>query len=1164
MKKTLLVIIATLLAVSQGAWAQTVVNDEAALNNAIADAEGETVASIQLGADITLSAYLKIGESKNQTVVLDLCGHKLRRNLDAVDTNGHVIEVFGKGVLTVMDTKTGGEISGGRANNGGGICNYGTLHLDGGTIVSCLADNTGGGVKNNGTMTMLGGTILGCWGNDGGGIYNAEGANLTITGGVISGNTSKNGGGGIVNYGMAYIFGGTIHNNHATTRGGGIWNGGTMTLGTANINGNRADIDGGGIYNKSTLHIEGGTISGNTARTNGGGVWNGGSLTMQGYMYIIGNENADGTINNLYLADGKVIAFTGAISEDSSIGVSMENPGVFTFGYRTHITIANYNLFFPDGCYDFAVNTQGEGYLYLSQRKYFDCSWDEANRRVIHTVREIPADQAVDNICTPKYANGGNLDGEKYWFIADGTATIDNRIYCHNNVHIILRDNASLTLTHSLAVNVCDKATLFIHCQSYGTQMGKLVVTAEDNNAGIGSTQLENVGYIVIHGGNITAKGGSSAAGIGGGKYSNGSVVLIYDGKVDSHGGKYGAGIGGGESGGGGRTTIYKGVVEAHGGDYAAGIGCSWEMEGFSAINGGTIIVNDGSVHAYGGRSGAGIGSGYAASGGTITINGGEIYAYGGSEAAGIGLGDNDNYVAPSASIITINNGMVYAYGGKLGAGIGGGGDCNGGTITITGGIVNAWGGSEAAGIGSGDEYFRNSNVDGGNITISGGQVMAYGGDYGAGIGGGQDADGGTITITGGEVYAKGGEDAAGIGSGEETDLFVGNIDGGTITISGGHVEAWGNDEGAAIGAGEDAASGNITITGGTIIAHGGDDTYAFKCHDDSDGANTLNLGDNIMVLNAAGEGLPATSRKTFLRENRDVIIQPCTHNGNGYTITDGSRHQLNSCGYCLMGGSLESHAFGSDSKCVCGLLGLWDDTDNTSALTKWNNTTQTVALQGRTLWKDYNWITLCLPFAVTDGNATDGIAFSGTPLQAAIVKALDSSSFVNGTLTLNFEDATTIEAGKPYLVKWITDDPDIENPVFTGVTVSNATAPVETPNVDFIGITSPVTLTGGDRSQLYLGDANTLCYPSTDVTINSFHAYFALKGGIEAGDLPNHIQAIVLNFGEETGIEVVNGYGLSVIGYGDGWFSLDGRRLGSQPAAAGLYIHRGRKVIIK
>ena len=55
-----------------------------------------------------------------------------------------------------------------------------------------------------------------------------------------------------------------------------------------------------------------------------------------------------------------------------------------------------------------------------------------------------------------------------------------------------------------------------------------------------------------------------------------------------------------------------------------------------------------------------------------------------------------------------------------------------------------------------------------------------------------------------------------------------------------------------------------------------------------------------------------------------------------------------------------------------------------------------------------------------------------------------------------------------------------------------------------------------------------------------------------------------MLNFGEETGIEEVNGYGLGVNGYGAGWCTLDGRRLGSKPSSPGIYIFEGRKVLIK
>ena len=98
----------------------------------------------------------------------------------------------------------------------------------------------------------------------------------------------------------------------------------------------------------------------------------------------------------------------------------------------------------------------------------------------------------------------------------------------------------------------------------------------------------------------------------------------------------------------------------------------------------------------------------------------------------------------------------------------------------------------------------------------------------------------------------------------------------------------------------------------------------------------------------------------------------------------------------------------------------LADNADNTTVINN-NEVTTTVKISGRTLYKDGDWNTLCLPFSMT----AEQIALS--PLAGATIKELATSSNLNnGTLTLNFEDATTIEAGKPYLVKWMPATPDL------------------------------------------------------------------------------------------------------------------------------------------
>ena len=67
------------------------------------------------------------------------------------------------------------------------------------------------------------------------------------------------------------------------------------------------------------------------------------------------------------------------------------------------------------------------------------------------------------------------------------------------------------------------------------------------------------------------------------------------------------------------------------------------------------------------------------------------------------------------------------------------------------------------------------------------------------------------------------------------------------------------------------------------------------------------------------------------------------------------------------------------------------------------------VQINGLTLYKDKCWNTLCLPFDLT----TEKIEAS--PLADAVINELSESTVDdNGTLTLNFKEATAIAAGQP------------------------------------------------------------------------------------------------------------------------------------------------------
>lgn len=215
----------------------------------------------------------------------------------------------------------------------------------------------------------------------------------------------------------------------------------------------------------------------------------------------------------------------------------------------------------------------------------------------------------------------------------------------------------------------------------------------------------------------------------------------------------------------------------------------------------------------------------------------------------------------------------------------------------------------------------------------------------------------------------------------------------------------------------------------------------------------------------------------------------------------------------------------------------MYDNLPNGETLNENNGkTVSSVTLSGRTLYKDGDWNTLTLPFGLDN--------LSGTPLQGGTLVELDIDGWYDGstrytekaegrkqtsydssdgTLYLYFKEATAIEAGKPYLVKWTTTGEDIANSVFSNVTISNVSSDVTSDDgyVSFIGNYSPKTLTGGDESNLYLGSGNQLYWPSSDRTMNAFRGYFHVYLG-ENGE--SQARSIKLNLDNITNIEAVQG----------------------------------------
>ncbi len=244
-------------------------------------------------------------------------------------------------------------------------------------------------------------------------------------------------------------------------------------------------------------------------------------------------------------------------------------------------------------------------------------------------------------------------------------------------------------------------------------------------------------------------------------------------------------------------------------------------------------------------------------------------------------------------------------------------------------------------------------------------------------------------------------------------------------------------------------------------------------------------------------------------------------------------------------------------------IVRLGDNNDNGVILTSYHEKTCTVELSGRTLYKDGAWNTLCLPFDVDD--------ISSSPLAGATIKEMDGTKTnldSNGKLTLIFNTATSIEAGKPYIIMW-EPGTDLDNVQFSGVTIDNTgPTPVTFSNASggdgqFVGTYSPFGITSGNIDKIVLlSDANTLGYSKNPRTLRSCRAHFMIPTSSSG------IRAMVdfdidFNGGESTGVAALND-NREMIHDNDGWYTLTGVKLDGKPTRRGIYLHNGRKEAVQ
>lgn len=167
------------------------------------------------------------------------------------------------------------------------------------------------------------------------------------------------------------------------------------------------------------------------------------------------------------------------------------------------------------------------------------------------------------------------------------------------------------------------------------------------------------------------------------------------------------------------------------------------------------------------------------------------------------------------------------------------------------------------------------------------------------------------------------------------------------------------------------------------------------------------------------------------------------------------------------------------------GVLYLQDSDSSADIITKEDRKTHTVVL-GRTL-KGNVWNSFSAPFAISETMVTKVF---GT---GVVVKKLTGSSFENGALSFTFEAATSIEAGKPYIIKPLSD---VKNPRFGDVVIDKNTTTTETTAVKFIPAINPVGFTARDKNILFFTGDGSVSYPADESQMKGFRAYIQLKGG--------------------------------------------------------------------
>ena len=193
-------------------------------------------------------------------------------------------------------------------------------------------------------------------------------------------------------------------------------------------------------------------------------------------------------------------------------------------------------------------------------------------------------------------------------------------------------------------------------------------------------------------------------------------------------------------------------------------------------------------------------------------------------------------------------------------------------------------------------------------------------------------------------------------------------------------------------------------------------------------------------------------------------------------------------------------------------------------------------------------WNTFCVPFNMTAEEITAKLG------AGAEVKELTAATQNGGNYTMTFGTASSIVAGKPYMVR-IPGESDITSITLTGKTISSTTTPTEAGGVTFTGVYTngfaPLNSFIISNNVFYQVDTDANSDGTSEVALKAFRGYITVES-------KSPVKAVNFEFDDDaTGINSL----IPALSEGEGAiYNLAGQRMNKMQK--GINIVNGKKIM--